>query len=165
MGGEMKKENGKEKEKDNSRGKKRKLSQSDDENEDHMADDEIVSTSSSKSSDISKTKEIKSVEKKSKKSKKDGKERAESNEGDLQPSPKKSKVENTTSLDNFRISGRTKNTLRARGIDSLFPIQCETFNHIYDGNDLIGRARTGMGKTLAFALPVIERLIISQDGK
>merc|ERR1712070_1249524 len=41
-------------------------------------------------------------------------------------------------------------------------IQCETFNHIYDGNDIIGRARTGMGKTLAFVLPVIERLIIAQ---
>lgn len=37
-------------------------------------------------------------------------------------------------------------------------MQAQTFEHILNGKDLIGRARTGMGKTLAFALPVIEKL-------
>jgi ATP-dependent RNA helicase DDX21 len=37
-----------------------------------------------------------------------------------------------------------------------------TFDPILDGKDLIGRARTGMGKTLAFALPTIERML--KDG-
>jgi ATP-dependent RNA helicase DDX21 len=34
-----------------------------------------------------------------------------------------------------------------------------TYEKILTGCDLVGRARTGMGKTLAFVLPVIERLI------
>ncbi|CAM9417097.1 unnamed protein product, partial [Sphacelaria rigidula] len=37
--------------------------------------------------------------------------------------------------------------------------QAQTFDHIRSGKDLIGRARTGMGKTLAFAIPVIEKLL------
>ena len=31
-----------------------------------------------------------------------------------------------------------------------------SFDHIYDGKDVIGKARTGTGKTLSFALPLIE---------
>jgi len=37
--------------------------------------------------------------------------------------------------------------------------QERTFDKVLDGCDLIGRARTGMGKTLAFVLPVVERLL------
>jgi ATP-dependent RNA helicase DDX21 len=61
----------------------------------------------------------------------------------------------------FRISEATQETLKKRGITELFPIQSATFDPIYDGKDVIGRARTGMGKTLAFALPVIEKLILT----
>ena len=39
--------------------------------------------------------------------------------------------------------------------------QAQTYAHIRKGKDLIGRARTGMGKTLAFAIPVIEKLLAS----
>jgi len=39
-----------------------------------------------------------------------------------------------------------------------------TFDPIFDGKDLIGRALTGMGKTLAFALPTIERLLLTRGG-
>lgn len=38
-------------------------------------------------------------------------------------------------------------------------LQAQTYEHIRRGKDLIGRARTGMGKTLAFAVPVIEKLL------
>ena len=33
-----------------------------------------------------------------------------------------------------------------------------TFNHIIEGKDVIGQARTGTGKTLSFSLPAIELL-------
>lgn len=62
-------------------------------------------------------------------------------------------------LSNFRISEATQANLAKRGIHTLFPIQAMTFDKIFDGKDLMGRARTGMGKTLAFALPVIELLL------
>lgn len=41
----------------------------------------------------------------------------------------------------------------------MFPIQAQTFDLVLDGSDLIGRARTGMGKTLGFALPMCEKLV------
>ncbi|XP_046839345.1 nucleolar RNA helicase 2-like isoform X3 [Xenia sp. Carnegie-2017] len=61
-------------------------------------------------------------------------------------------------LKKFRISKKTRKVLKERGIKFLFPIQAKTYDLIYDGHDVIGKARTGTGKTLAFALPVIELL-------
>lgn len=63
-------------------------------------------------------------------------------------------------LSNFRLSPQTVDALAGRGITSLFAIQAATFDIIFDGSDLIGRAHTGMGKTLAFALPTIERILL-----
>ncbi|CAA2962995.1 DEAD-box ATP-dependent RNA helicase 7 [Olea europaea subsp. europaea] len=68
------------------------------------------------------------------------------------------KVENQNALSNFRISEPLREVLKVRGIESLFPIQAMTFDTILDGADLIGRARTGQGKTLAFVLPILESL-------
>ncbi len=48
--------------------------------------------------------------------------------------------------------------LHNKGIKKFFPIQYETYNFIENGDDLIARDRTGSGKTIAFALPIIERL-------
>ncbi|XP_062611033.1 nucleolar RNA helicase 2-like [Saccostrea cucullata] len=59
---------------------------------------------------------------------------------------------------NFRISDATVQKLQKQNINYLFPIQYKTFNHIYDGEDVIGQARTGTGKTLSFALPLVEVL-------
>ena len=66
-------------------------------------------------------------------------------------------------LSSFRLSPSTCDALRARGITALFPIQAATFKRIYDGTDLIGRARTGSGKTLAFALPIVERVRAARE--
>ncbi|PSS34350.1 DEAD-box ATP-dependent RNA helicase [Actinidia chinensis var. chinensis] len=59
---------------------------------------------------------------------------------------------------NFRISAPLREALKAKGIESLFPIQAMTFDSVLDGSDLVGRARTGQGKTLAFVLPILESL-------
>lgn len=40
----------------------------------------------------------------------------------------------------------------------LFDIQVKTFNHVYDGKDVIAQARTGTGKTFSFAIPLVEKL-------
>jgi len=62
-------------------------------------------------------------------------------------------------LTNFRISEPLRQSLRSKGIKALFPIQATTFDLVLDGNDLVGRARTGQGKTLAFVLPILESLV------
>lgn len=58
----------------------------------------------------------------------------------------------------FKLSSQSLSALEKRGISSLFEIQVKTFQLIRDGKDVIGRARTGMGKTLAFCLPVVETI-------
>ncbi|CAK9135195.1 unnamed protein product [Ilex paraguariensis] len=66
--------------------------------------------------------------------------------------------ENPNALSKFRISKPLKEALKSKGIEALFPIQAMTFDTILDGSDLVGRARTGQGKTLAFVLPILESL-------
>ncbi|CAN8264689.1 unnamed protein product [Cochlearia groenlandica] len=68
-------------------------------------------------------------------------------------------VENPNAVSKFRISAALKLKLKEKGIESLFPIQATTFDMVLDGADLVGRARTGQGKTLAFVLPILESLI------
>ncbi len=52
--------------------------------------------------------------------------------------------------------------LRAQGITHPTPIQAATLPDSLAGRDVLGRGRTGSGKTYAFALPVIARLRMSQ---
>ncbi|CAD5175276.1 unnamed protein product [Musa acuminata subsp. malaccensis] len=67
-------------------------------------------------------------------------------------------ADDPNALSNFRISKVLRETLNSKGIKALFPIQAMTFDLILDGFDLVGRARTGQGKTLAFVLPILESL-------
>ena len=43
-------------------------------------------------------------------------------------------------LSRFRISKRTRKLLKQRGVRRLFPIQCATFDHVFDGSDVIAQA-------------------------
>ena len=82
-------------------------------------------------------------------------------ENDILSAPKRLKafVEGSRPLDDFRLSASTKQLLLKNGVESLFPIQAQSFDSVYEGKDLIGRAKTGQGKTLAFCLPILERLV------
>ncbi len=48
--------------------------------------------------------------------------------------------------------------LAAHGILEPFPIQAQTIPLGLSGQDIIGQAKTGTGKTLGFGLPIIQRL-------
>ncbi|MGL4831449.1 MAG: DEAD/DEAH box helicase [Propionibacteriaceae bacterium] len=48
--------------------------------------------------------------------------------------------------------------LAAQGIDTPTPIQTATLPDSFAGKDVLGRGRTGSGKTFAFLLPVVARL-------
>lgn len=56
------------------------------------------------------------------------------------------------------IPARVVAALRERGIDTPFPIQAATLPDSLAGRDVLGRGRTGSGKTVAFALPTIATL-------
>ncbi|XWS58031.1 hypothetical protein CRYUN_Cryun08bG0000200 [Craigia yunnanensis] len=53
---------------------------------------------------------------------------------------------------------RLIDSLLKRGITHLFPIQRAVFVPALQGRDIIARAKTGTGKTLAFGIPIIKRL-------
>jgi superfamily II DNA/RNA helicase len=53
--------------------------------------------------------------------------------------------------------------LERGGIVTPFPIQEMTLSVALMGTDLIGQARTGTGKTLAFGIPVLQRTVAPHD--
>ena len=48
--------------------------------------------------------------------------------------------------------------LSAKGITKFTEVQASAFSPILNGRDVIGRSRTGTGKTLAFGIPSLHRL-------
>ncbi|MEL6497610.1 MAG: DEAD/DEAH box helicase [Planctomycetota bacterium] len=59
----------------------------------------------------------------------------------------------------FGLSSHLLKTLTAEGYDTPTPIQAECIRPALAGQDLLGCAQTGTGKTAAFSLPLIERLL------
>ncbi|MGN9813993.1 DEAD/DEAH box helicase [Streptomyces sp. SD11] len=71
-----------------------------------------------------------------------------------------------STLTTFRDLGilpETAEALEAVGITSPFPIQEMTLPVALAGNDVIGQAKTGTGKTLGFGLPLLERVTVPAD--
>ena len=64
-----------------------------------------------------------------------------------------------TPLEEFDMLPATSVILQKRGISTLFPIQAETYAKVLARTDIIGRAKTGQGKTLAFVLPIVQTLL------
>ncbi|MEA5145253.1 MAG: DEAD/DEAH box helicase, partial [Candidatus Limiplasma sp.] len=52
---------------------------------------------------------------------------------------------------------------REAGYDEPTPIQRETIPFVLEGNDVLGCAQTGTGKTAAFALPILQRLFTEKQ--
>ncbi|XP_055823791.1 DEAD-box ATP-dependent RNA helicase 53, mitochondrial-like [Solanum dulcamara] len=57
------------------------------------------------------------------------------------------------------ISQEIVSALEKKGITKLFPIQRAVLEPAMQGSDMIGRARTGTGKTLAFGIPIMDKII------
>lgn len=56
------------------------------------------------------------------------------------------------------ISTTLNDTLRENGIAESTPIQEKAIPVVLEGKDIIGQAKTGTGKTLAFILPILEKV-------
>jgi ATP-dependent RNA helicase MSS116 len=63
-------------------------------------------------------------------------------------------------LKNFNYFSKAAVTQKL-GLETMTEIQAKTFDAASSGKDVLGRARTGTGKTLAFLLPAIETLLSS----
>jgi superfamily II DNA/RNA helicase len=64
----------------------------------------------------------------------------------------------------FGVRPEIVRALAEAGIERTFAIQALTLPLAMAGDDLIGQARTGMGKTLGFGVPLLQRLQIPGDG-
>jgi ATP-dependent RNA helicase DDX21 len=58
------------------------------------------------------------------------------------------------------------NVMSEKGISVFTPVQAEAFAPVVNGRHVIGRSRTGTGKTLAFGLPSLTRIvsILKEEG-
>ena len=67
------------------------------------------------------------------------------------------------SFADFGVRQDISDALTAVGITSPFPIQELTLPVALSGQDIIGQAKTGTGKTLGFGLPTIQRVVGRDD--
>ncbi len=67
----------------------------------------------------------------------------------------------TNSFESFNLNYQLRKNILFKGYEAPSPIQDKTIPSIMAGNDLIGIANTGTGKTAAFLIPLIEK--VSKD--
>jgi superfamily II DNA/RNA helicase len=63
------------------------------------------------------------------------------------------------------IGDNMSRQLVAMGAETPFPIQAATIPDVLAGKDVLGRGKTGSGKTIAFGAPLVERLMENGGGK
>ena len=70
---------------------------------------------------------------------------------------------NASDFDALDMHPDVMDALEAMGFQEATPIQAESIPKILDGQDLMGIAQTGTGKTGAFLLPTIDRILDTPD--
>jgi len=68
----------------------------------------------------------------------------------------------STNFDDMNLSAPVMKALKDVGYESPSPIQAQTIPLVLAGKDLVGQAQTGTGKTAAFALPLLSRIILKK---
>ncbi|HSW57674.1 MAG TPA: DEAD/DEAH box helicase [Dehalococcoidales bacterium] len=68
-------------------------------------------------------------------------------------------------FESFNLNPKILAGVKAQGYTSPTPIQEEAIPPIMQGRDIIGLAQTGTGKTAAFVLPVLHRLVALPRGQ
>ena len=66
-------------------------------------------------------------------------------------------------FDELPVSAQLKRAAADMGFTEAMSIQAKTIEAILEGRDVIGQAKTGSGKTAAFALPCIEKINTNRD--
>ncbi len=61
----------------------------------------------------------------------------------------------------FQVDERLKKNIVSKGYVTPTPIQDKTIPHILRGSDIVGIANTGTGKTAAFLIPLINKVLLN----
>ncbi len=65
----------------------------------------------------------------------------------------------TQSFSELNLSPSLARAVAEMGYESMTPIQAQAIPHVLTGRDVMGAAQTGTGKTAAFSLPLLQRLL------
>jgi ATP-dependent RNA helicase RhlE len=68
-------------------------------------------------------------------------------------------------FDSFAFHPQINAGIKSAGYSTPTPIQVRTIPPIIEGRDVLGLAQTGTGKTAAFVLPILQRLMDGKRGK
>lgn len=69
------------------------------------------------------------------------------------------------SFDVFSFHPRIQSGIKTAGYTTPTPIQSQTIQPVLDGRDVMGLAQTGTGKTAAFVLPILQRILTGQRAR
>ena len=67
------------------------------------------------------------------------------------------------SFTDFKIFDVLKKNILAKGYTAPTPIQDRAIPHVLQGRDVVGIANTGTGKTAAFLIPLINKILINRN--
>ena len=65
----------------------------------------------------------------------------------------------TASFSNLSLAEPLARAVAEMGYESMTPIQAQAIPVVLTGKDVMGAAQTGTGKTAAFSLPLLQRLL------
>jgi ATP-dependent RNA helicase DeaD len=71
-------------------------------------------------------------------------------------------IESTVSFRDLKLSDAVLRALADVGYESPSPIQAQTIPVLLSGQDMLGQAQTGTGKTAAFALPALTKIDLTR---
>lgn len=74
-------------------------------------------------------------------------------------------TDNTPTFADLGVPAPLADALAKNGKTEAFPIQRDTLPDTLQGRDVLGRGRTGSGKTIAFAIPLVANLTEDADAK
>ncbi len=65
----------------------------------------------------------------------------------------------------FAVDAKIKQAIISKGYTTPTPIQDKTIPHILKGQDVVGIANTGTGKTAAFLVPLLNKVLLDKKNK
>lgn len=77
--------------------------------------------------------------------------------------PKRKQWEIPNRFEDLDLHPKTLKALRRQGLHRLTEVQQQTFDVIRSGRNVVARSRTGTGKTLAFLVPAVERILKEEE--